>query len=318
MFNNIYRKIYNEIKKYPVIVIARHMGADPDALGSQFALRELIKNKFPDKQVYAVGNPSNRFRFMGGLDKVDDIDYDYTLLIFLDTPDIKRIDGVDLEKYKYVIKIDHHPIVDLYGGIELVDENSSSTCQLILEFIFANWLNINNEIAKNLYLGIVSDTGRFMHGYTSQRTFELVNKLLKVSKLDFTSLYQSLYMRPLEEIRFQGYIYENMEVTDNGLAYIKITEDLLKEYGVDSASAGNIISELSFVSEVLIWAFFSEDKKSNLIRANIRSRGPYVNEVASIYGGGGHKLASGARLVDWEQANELISELDEVAKNYNK
>lgn len=318
MFNNIYRKIYNEIKKYPVIVIARHMGADPDALGSQFALRELIKNKFPDKQVYAVGNPSNRFRFMGGLDKVDDVDYDNTLLIVLDTPDIKRIDGVDLEKYKYVIKIDHHPIVDLYGGIELVDENSSSTCQLILEFIFANWLNINNEIAKNLYLGIVSDTGRFMHGYTSQRTFELVNKLLKVSKLDFTSLYQSLYMRPLEEIRFQGYIYENMEVTDNGLAYIKITEDLLKEYGVDSASAGNIISELSFVSEVLIWAFFSEDKKSNLIRANIRSRGPYVNEVASIYGGGGHKLASGARLVDWEQANELISELDEVAKNYNK
>ena len=318
MFNNIYRKIYNEIKKYPVIVIARHMGADPDALGSQFALRELIKNKFPDKQVYAVGNPSNRFRFMGVLDKVDDIDYDNTLLIVLDTPDIKRIDGVDLEKYKYVIKIDHHPIVDLYGGIELVDENSSSTCQLILEFIFANWLNINNEIAKNLYLGIVSDTGRFMHGYTSQRTFELVNKLLKVSKLDFTSLYQSLYMRPLEEIRFQGYIYENMEITDNGLAYIKITEDLLKEYGVDSASAGNIISELSFVSEVLIWAFFSEDKKSNLIRANIRSRGPYVNEVASIYGGGGHKLASGARLVDWEQANELISELDEVAKNYNK
>lgn len=318
MFNNIYRKIYNEIKKYPVIVIARHMGADPDALGSQFALRELIKNKFPDKQVYAVGNPSNRFRFMGVLDKVDDVDYDNTLLIVLDTPDIKRIDGVDLEKYKYVIKIDHHPIVDLYGGIELVDENSSSTCQLILEFIFANWLNINNEIAKNLYLGIVSDTGRFMHGYTSQRTFELVNKLLKVSKLDFTSLYQSLYMRPLEEIRFQGYIYENMEVTDNGLAYIKITEDLLKEYGVDSASAGNIISELSFVSEVLIWAFFSEDKKSNLIRANIRSRGPYVNEVASIYGGGGHKLASGARLVDWEQANELISELDEVAKNYNK
>lgn len=318
MFNNIYRKIYNEIKKYPVIVIARHMGADPDALGSQFALRELIKNKFPDKQVYAVGNPSNRFRFMGVLDKVDDIDYDNTLLIVLDTPDIKRIDVVDLEKYKYVIKIDHHPIVDLYGGIELVDENSSSTCQLILEFIFANWLNINNEIAKNLYLGIVSDTGRFMHGYTSQRTFELVNKLLKVSKLDFTSLYQSLYMRPLEEIRFQGYIYENMEITDNGLAYIKITEDLLKEYGVDSASAGNIISELSFVSEVLIWAFFSEDKKSNLIRANIRSRGPYVNEVASIYGGGGHKLASGARLVDWEQANELISELDEVAKNYNK
>lgn len=317
MIGNIYRRIYKEIKKYPVIVIARHIGADPDALGSQFALRELIKNKFPSKQVYAIGNPSNRFKFMGGLDKIDEIDYENVLLIVLDTPDIKRIDGVELDKYKHIVKIDHHPIVDLYGDIELVDENSSSTCQLILEFIFANRLCINNEIAKNLYLGIVSDTGRFMHGYTTGRTFELVNKLLKVSKLDFTTLYEPLYMRPLEEIRFQGYIYKNMEVTENGTAYIKITEDLLKEYGVDSASAGNIISELKFVNEILIWVFFSEDKKSNLIRANIRSRGPYINGIASIYGGGGHKLASGARLVSWKQANDLVNDLDELAKKYD-
>ena len=317
--NNIYRKIYREIKKYHTIVIARHIGADPDALGSQFALRELIKNKFPKKSVYAIGNPSNKFKFMGNLDKIeDDLDFDNTLLIVLDTPDVKRIDGVDLNNYKHIIKIDHHPFVDKYADIELIDENSSSTCQLILEFIFANWLNVTNEISKNIYLGIVSDTGRFMHVYTSQRTFELVNKMLKKTNLNFTSLYEDLYMRPLTEVRFQGYIFENMSITDNGVAYINLTEDLLKEYGVDSASAGNIISELKYVDEILIWVFFSEDKKSNLIRANIRSRGPAINNIASIYGGGGHKLASGARLVDWEQANELISELDEVAKNYNK
>ena len=63
MIFNIYRKIYWEIRKYPTIVIARHIGADPDALGSQFALRELIKNKFSKKDVYAVGNPSSRFKF---------------------------------------------------------------------------------------------------------------------------------------------------------------------------------------------------------------------------------------------------------------
>ena len=315
--NNVYRKIYRQIKRYNTIVIARHIGADPDALGSQFALRELIKLKFPKKEVYAIGNPSNRFKFMGNLDKIDnDIDYSNTLLIVLDTPDIKRIDGVELDKYKNIVKIDHHPKVDEYANIEVVDENSSSSCQLILEFIFANWLPITKEMAKNIYLGIVSDTGRFMHGYTTGRTFELVNKMIKKTKLDFTSLYESLYMRPLAEIRFQGYIYENMEVTDNGTAYINLTEDLLKEYEVDSASAGNIISELKCVDEILIWVFFSEDKKSNLIRANIRSRGPYINDIASIYGGGGHKLASGARLVSWEQAKNLVNDLDELAKKY--
>jgi len=311
---NIYRKIYKEIKKYDCIVIARHIGVDPDALGSQFALRDLLKNKFLNKKVYAVGNPSNRFKYMGELDKVEEIDFDNSLLIVLDTPDIKRIDGIQLENYKTVIKIDHHPVVDDYANIEHVDDSASSTCQMILEFALVNRLKITEEIAKNIYLGIVSDTGRFMHSYTTQKTFKLVNILLKKSKLDFTSLYENLYMRPLNEVRFQGYIYENMEVTDNGLAYIKITDDLLKEYEVDSASAGNIISELKCIDEILIWVFFTEDKKSNLIRANIRSRGPAINEIAAVYGGGGHRLASGARLVSWEQVDNLIDDLEEVLK----
>ena len=319
MFNNVYRKIYRDIKKYQNIVIARHVGADPDALGSQFALKELILNKFPNKNVFAIGNPASKFKFMGNLDKIDDeINFNDTLLIVLDTPDIKRIDGgIDINKFGRIIKIDHHPVVDKYADIELIDESSSSTCQLILEFIFANRIYFTDNIAKNIYMGIVSDTGRFMYNYTSQRTFELVNKMLKKTKLDFTNLYEKLYIRPLSEIRFQGYIYENMKVTENGTAYINLTEDLLKEYDVDSASAGNIIGELKYVEEILIWVFFSEDKKNNLIRANIRSRGPAINGIASIYGGGGHKLASGARLVSWEQTKDLVNDLDELAKKNN-
>ena len=255
---------------------------------------------------------------MGELDKPESIDYSNSLLIVLDTPDIKRIDGAKVTDYKTVIKLDHHPIVDTYANIELVDNNASSTSQLILEFIFKNRLKLTNNIAKNLYIGIVSDTGRFMHDYTSSRTFELVTKMLKKTNLNFTSIYSPLYMRPLAEFRFQGYIYENMEITENGLAYIKITDELLKEFEVDSASSGNIISELTCIDGILVWIFLTEDKKSNLIRANIRSRGPAINEIASIYGGGGHKLASGARLVSWGQADDLIKDLDKATKQYKE
>lgn len=314
---NIYKKIYKEIKKHSQIVIARHIGADPDALGSQFALKEIIQNKFPEKKVYAIGNPSNRFKFMGNLDKLEEENKEDTLLIVLDTPDIKRIDGAKLEDYQKIIKMDHHPIVDKFATIELIDDTASSTSQLILEFIFQNRLKLTNTIAQNLYAGIVSDTGRFMHSYTSSRTFELVNKMLKKTEFDFTALYEQLYKRPLSEIRFQGYIYKNMEVTENGVAYIKITEDLLKEYEVDSASSGNIISELKYIDEILVWIFLTEDKKSNLIRANIRSRGPIINEIAAIYGGGGHKFASGARLTSWNQADNLIKDLEIITKKYN-
>ncbi len=314
----LFRKILKYIKKYDTIIIARHIGADPDALGSQFALREIIKNKYPNKEVYAVGNPSSRFRFMGELDKIDDVLYDNSLLIVLDTPDIKRIDINNFDSYKNIVKIDHHPVIDEYANIEIVDDGSSSTCQLILEFVFSNNLKINDSIAKNLYLGIVSDTGRFMHDYTSFKTFELVTKLLKKTNIDFTSLYEPLYMRPLSEVRFQGYIFENMTVTENGVGYIKITDDLLKEFNVDTASAGNIISELKCINEIIIWAFLTEDKKNNLIRVNIRSRGPVINEMVSKYGGGGHKFASGARLSDWDLASDLVDDLDNLALEYNK
>ena len=182
---NIYKKIYREIKKHNTIVIARHIGADPDALGSSFALKELIQNKFPKKVVYAIGNPSNRFKFMGLLDKPEKIEPENTLLIVLDTPDLKRVDGTKVSDYKSVIKIDHHPTVDRFGNIELVDDNASSTSQLILEFIFKNHLSITETIAKNIYIGIVSDTGRFMHNYTSSRTFELVTKMLKKTKIAY-------------------------------------------------------------------------------------------------------------------------------------
>lgn len=315
--NNSFKAVAKMIKKYNNIVIARHIGADPDALGSQLALREMIKNMYPNKKVLAIGNPSSRFKFMGTLDKCDDIT-EPALLIVLDTPDIKRIDGAILDDYDYVIKIDHHPVVDDFANLSIVMEDASSTAQILLELFFANRFKITESIARLLYLGVISDTDRFLHDYTSVKTFALVTKLLEETNIDFTSLYAPLYMRPLAEIRFQGYIYQNMEITENGLAYIKITDDLLKEYGVDSASAGNMINDLKFVNEIITWAFFTEDKKSNLIRVNIRSRGPYINEIASKYNGGGHKYASGARLTSPKQIDDLIEDLDQAVLKYKE
>lgn len=313
--NKTFKQIKKQIKIYNNIFIARHIGADPDALGSTIALRDLIKEKYPNKSVYAIGNPANRFKFMGNLDKVENIPKN-SLLIVLDTPDSKRIDGIDINEFDFIIKIDHHPFIEKYANIEYIDDTASSTCQIILEFIYTCHYKLNKSIAEKLYLGIASDTNRFLYDYTTVKTFELVTKMIKETKINFTSLYESLYCKPLNEVKLQGYIYQNMTVTENGVAYIKITDALIKEFGIDSASAGNMINNLNYVNEILVWIFLSEDVKSNVIRANIRSRGPVINEVASRYGGGGHKFASGARLADWDLADKLISSLDELTKIY--
>ena len=313
----LFKDIYKLIKKYHTIVIARHIGADPDALGSQFALKEVIKENFKDKEVYAVGSTASKFRFMGNLDKPEDIELSQTLLIVLDTPDKKRIDGIEeLEKYGDVIKIDHHPFVEKFSNIEYIEE-CSSTSQLIFKFILENKLKMNNKIAENIYLGIVGDTDRFLHDYTTSETIELTSKLLNMSNIDFTNLYSYIYSRPLNEVKLEGYIYQNLELTKNNVAYIKITDEILQKYEVDSAAAGNMINNLKYVNEILVWAFFSEDKKMNVIKANIRSRGPIINETASKYGGGGHKYASGARLKSWIEVDNLIKDLDEIASTYS-
>lgn len=316
MLSNIYKRIYKEIKKYDNIVIARHIGADPDALASQIALRDIIKNTFPKKNIYAVGYPASKFKFLGLLDKFTEDLYNNSLLIVLDTPDLKRIDNVDPKRFKYVIKIDHHPIVDEYADIEWINDSASSTSQMIIELVFNSRLKMTKESAEKLYIGVVADTNRFMFSYTSSKTFDLISRLIKKYNIDFTSLYEALYLRTIKEVKFEGYISNNLTITASGLAYIIIDEEILKEYDVDSATAGKMINNFNYIDEIIVWAFFSVDKVNDLIRGSIRSRGPIINEVASMFNGGGHIYASGVRIKDKSDIDKLVVELDKVCEDY--
>ena len=116
----MYSSIFEEIKKYDKIVIARHIGVDPDALASQVALREAIRLTFPNKEVYAVGNSSSKFSYFPKLDRMpSELD---GLLIIVDTPDKKRVDIPDLSGFAKTIKIDHHPWIETFCDIEYIDD----------------------------------------------------------------------------------------------------------------------------------------------------------------------------------------------------
>ena len=317
MCRKISKKIYKIIKKYDSIVIARHVGADPDALGSQLALKESILATFPNKKVYAIGCPATKFKYIGEMDKIDDEIIKNSLLIVTDTPDKKRIDGVLSDKFLYSIKIDHHPFVEKYADIEWIDDKSCSASQLIIELIFNTKLLLNESIASKLFVGVVADTNRFLFSYTSSKTFLLISKLIKETNLEFTQVYDNLYLRPLKEIRFQGYIENNMKITENGFAYLKITEDILSEYDVDAATAGNMVNNFNYIDEVISWGMFSIDKNNgNTIRGSIRSRGPIINEVAASFGGGGHIYACGVRLKSFDEVDQMVEALDKVCLEY--
>lgn len=316
--NNIIKKVFRKIKEYDTIVIARHVGPDPDAIASETALRDSIRLTFPKKKVYAVGLGVSKFKYYGILDKIDNENCKDALLIVLDVPNLSRVDGIEGLEYKEILKIDHHPAEDIKGKVDWTEESSCSTCQLIAELILKSPLKLDAKIAGNLYLGIVSDSDRFLLSYTTSKTFKVVAELLEKSNLSFTSLYNYLYDRSIDEVRFQGYLSTNMIVTENGLGYIVIPNEVIKEYNVDLATPSNLINSFNFIREVVVWTFITEDAKNGVYKVSIRSHGPIVNETASKYHGGGHKYASGARLTSKEEINHFIEDLDNLCEEYKR
>lgn len=312
----MFKQIYKEIKKYNNIVIARHVGVDPDAMASQIALRDSIRLTFPEKKVLAVGTGSVKFRFIGDLDKFEEMDD--ALLIVVDTPDKKRVDIPTLDGFKYKIKIDHHPFIEEFCDIEYIEDKASSAAEIIMQLIEETKLECNESIAKTLFIGLVSDSNRFLFNTCSPKTFSLVSTYLSKYKFDIQPIYQEMYKRPIKEVRFEGFISNNIELTENGVAYMKITDKMITDYEVDSASAGNMVNDFNFIEEALVWMTMTEDVKNEMIRVSIRSRGPEINKVAEKYHGGGHKMASGVKLKTFDEAMLIVKDLDKVCKKYKK
>ena len=311
-------KILELIKKYKKIIIARHIGGDPDALGANFALKEIILNNFPQKEVFVAGTSISRFKFFGTHDKIEEDMYNDALLIALDIPDIKRLDGVDYYKFKESVKIDHHPEIDKYSDNEIIDIDASSTCELIAKWCYKCKLKMPKHAAENLFMGIVADTNRFLFGANKFETYEVVLDLIKKENIKPNLLYELLYKRTISEVRLEGFISLNMKVTENGIGYVKITDDDLKKYGASSASIGSIMNNYNFIHGLICWVVFTEDVKNNVIRTSARSRGIKINKLFEQYNGGGHVYACGAKLNNFSEADEIIDKLDELCKEYKE
>ena len=312
----MFEKIYEAIKKYDNIVVARHIGVDPDAMCSSTALRDSIRKTFPNKKVITVGSGSVKFNFVGKLDKEEELSN--ALLIVVDTPDKRRVDCSFVDNYVYKIKIDHHPFIETFCDIEWIDDKATSASEMVSDLILNTDLVMDKEIASNLFAGIVSDTNRFMFTSSDYHLFLKVANLMKNYNIDVEEVYRNLFKRPLSEVKLQGFIAENMVLTDNGVGYAIISDEVIKKYNIDSASGGNMINNFNNIEEVLVWLTISEDVKNDFYRVSIRSRGPVINAIAEKYHGGGHKFASGARIKTMEDVKKLLHELDQACKEYKE
>lgn len=300
------------------IIIHRHVRPDPDAIGSQGGLAEMIKTSFPEKEVYVVGEQYESLEFLNVMDDIPNDYYENALVIVCDTANQERISDNRYNLGNKLIKVDHHPNHDQYGDIIWVDTTASSTCELIYEFyLFGkdNGLVLSDKAASLIFSGIVGDTGRFLYPSTNVKTFKYAADLLEYN-FDPTNLYDQLYNTKINVAHLQGYVMQNFEVLESGVAHLSIRKDLLEKYKVSVADASGLVSILGNIEGVLAWVFFVEE--DDQIRVRLRSRGPVINTIAQKYNGGGHPLASGATIYNWDETEAVINDLIEACSQYKQ
>lgn len=305
--------ILNLIKSADTIVIHRHVRPDPDALGSQLGLKRIIENAYPQKQVYAVGSTVQDLQFLGEMDSIEPETYSEALVIILDTANRERIDGSNAFEGKHIVKIDHHPDEDPYAEHQIVDTTVSSTSEMIAELAKSWELALDEASAFLLYAGIVGDTGRFQFRNATAKTFEIAAMLIEQG-IDTDYLYRQMYKTNLATLQLQGYVLQHVTVTNAGVGYIKVDADVLRQFHASPEAASQLVNSFSGLEGLKCWVMFVENNDE--IRVRIRSKGPVINQVAKRYRGGGHPMAAGATIDRWEEMDDVVEALNEVAEQF--
>lgn len=322
MNREIMEKILNKIREYDRIMIFRHVRNDGDCVGATKGFKTILQLSFPEKEIYLIDHEQAAYlEFMGPEDEeVADELYESALGIVLDTASEARISNKKYTLCKELIKIDHHIPLENYGNMQWVEEERSSCCEMIVKFYdtFKDVLKINSEAASYLYTGMVTDSGRFKYEGVTGDTMRYAGILLDVG-VDTETIYARLYLEAYEYLKFKAYIYEHMQRTENGVAYIYVDKAMQEKFNLTLEQASACVGTLDSIRGCLCWIVFVENgDQEHSIRVRLRSRFVQINCVAEKYHGGGHACASGATVYSEEEMGRLIADADAHVKQYKE
>ena len=322
MNKEIKQQILNKIKEYDRIMLFRHVRNDGDCVGATKGFKRILQLSFPEKEIYLIDTDLAQYlEFMGPEDEpVADEMYADALGIVIDTASEARISNKKYALCKELIKIDHHIPLENYGDIIWVEEERSSACEMIVDFYdtFRDELKIDQEGATYLYTGMVTDSGRFKYEGVTGDTMRCAATLLDVG-VDTQTLFARLYLEAFEYLKFKAHIYQRMQITENGVAYIYIDKAMQEEFGLTLEQASACVGNLDSIRGCIVWmALIENGDEDHSIRVRLRSRFVHINSIAEKYHGGGHACASGATVYSMEEMDALLKDTDALVKEYKE
>ena len=310
--------ILQKIEEYEHIVLFRHSRPDGDCLGASKGLQRMLRLSFPEKQIdLPESDVSEHLAFLGPDDPaIPDGAYADALGIVVDTGSSNRISNPKFSLCRELVKIDHHPNVEPYAATLWVEEDCSSCCEMIaaLAETFPETLKLDAQASACLYLGMVTDSGRFrfpgVNGDTLRRAAFLMD-----AGVDTERLYDRLYLREFDSFRFEAWVYDRLQRTENGVVWLRIDRETQEQFGLSFESASAAIGYLDTIRGCICQLAFI-DAPDGSIRVRLRSRFMSVNGLAERYHGGGHACASGATVYSPEEMQALVAEADGLTAQY--
>ena len=285
------------------IAIISHKNPDGDTLGSQLALGGALKELGKDVVLYNKDKVVSKFNFIAGADQVaqyhDGMELPETV-VFVDCAE-PQLAGFTVEDDvlmgKTIINIDHHASNKHYGKWNYVVSTAGANCQNIYHVIGAIGGTITKEIATALYTGLSTDTGNFMFDNVSSETLRIAADLKDIgANTDAVrlKLYESSSKKKIEMLK---YILNNLHISADGqYAWSSISHQMIEELQPESTDIDGLINTIKDIEGVEIAILF-RGVEANRTKASLRSKvWADVNQIAGMFGGGGHVRASGVSI----------------------
>jgi len=305
--------LLKEIGNAKRIAIAGHKRPDGDAISSSLALRNYLKNALPEAfiEVYLCEMPTI-FGYLKGYGEINQLYFDcvpYDVFISVDCADKSRLDKAEkfFDASAKTICIDHHESNVGFADVNEIKAHASSTCEVLFDLFEKEY--IDDEVAMDLFTGIVHDSGVFQYSNMSRHSFEIVGALREYDfdgpKIIQDTFYQKTYGQNL----VLGRALSDSKLTlDDKVIYTAVSRDTMNELGVLPKHFEGIVNQLQHTRGVEV-AVFMYELSQDQYKVSLRSNGNVnVADIVILYGGGGHDRAAGVEMTG--SVEEIINALN--------
>ena len=296
-------QIVTALKQSASVAILSHVRPEGDTLGSALGCHLVLKSMGKEVATFNPDPVPKNLRALPGAAEViraDQLPRPFDCYLAVDATDPKRVGGLlnGVPPGSIVINIDHHISNTQFGTYNWVDPEAAATGEMIYHLIEAMGIPLSREVATNLYVAILTDTGSFHYANTTPRTLRIAATLIEAGAVPHEVAELLFDQREAEELRLLGTLLTRMQLSPDGaVAWIEVTRDLLEGARVGRDALEDLISYPRSVKGVKVALLFTEEGGQG-VRISLRSKGQVdVAAVAKVFQGGGHKNAAGCTVM---------------------